>query len=76
MTARQFRCGDEPVRTWLWGGISCPSGTRPLLDQLITRMLALPPADRARWLEQCLPRRMRHAQRRTRARRLTVRRSR
>ena len=65
MTAPQFRCGDAaPVRLWMWGGIVCPSGTRPLLDQLVTRMLALSPADRARWLEECLPRRLRARRRR------------
>ena len=46
----EFRC--EPFeRVRVVGGITCLSGQRrPTFDQLVHRMLALAPADRAAWL--------------------------
>jgi hypothetical protein len=63
MTAPQFRCDEPEPSVWLWGGIICPAGQRPLFDQLVRRMLGLSPSDRARWLEQCRPRRGPHRRR-------------
>jgi hypothetical protein len=43
MTAPQFRCDEPEPSVWLWGGIICPAGQRPLFDQLVRRMLGLSP---------------------------------
>jgi hypothetical protein len=66
VTVPTVRCSDEP-RMWRWGGILCPSGTRPTLDQLVTHILTLPPAERARWIDACRPRRGPHRRTRKRA---------